>query len=249
MEASGPNVTGILTLIAVPEIIAETAYSWEMRVEWLGERAVILRDLPCEPWRLAKALNSDSRFLLKLGFEEAVASYETLGLYFSKASVNLAGVEEAVGQILGDLDSGLDHGKTVEIPVCYELGPDLQAASLALGVEAEALIQAHAQGQYLCYAVGFSPGFAYLGYLPETICGLPRLISPRVRVEPGSVGITGRQTAVYPSATPGGWNLIGRCPLELVNVADGYFPIEAGNVVRFTRIDATEFAKLEGERL
>ena len=75
------------------------------------------------------------------------------------------------------------------------------------------------------------------------------LPSPRLRVEPGSVGLTGRQTGVYPLARPGGWNLIGRTPLELVSVADGYFPLAVGDRVRFRRIDVREYEYLTGDRL
>jgi inhibitor of KinA len=79
--------------------------------------------------------------------------------------------------------------------------------------------------------------------------GVPRLDTPRVRVEAGSVGLTGRQTGVYTEARPGGWNLIGRTPLALVDVAGGYFPLRTADRVRFRRIDAAEYRRLEGERL
>ena len=78
---------------------------------------------------------------------------------------------------------------------------------------------------------------------------MPRLASPRLRVEAGSVGLTGRQTGIYTEARPGGWNLVGRTPLTLVDVAAGYFPLRTGDRVRFDRIDAAEFRRLKGERL
>ena len=103
--------------------------------------------------------------------------------------------------------------------------------------------------EYTVYAIGFCPGFPYLGYLPAPLCGVPRLASPRLRVEPGSVGLTGRQTGIYTEARPGGWNLIGRTPLVLVDVADGYFPLRTGDRVRFEPIDRADFVRLEGRRL
>jgi len=75
------------------------------------------------------------------------------------------------------------------------------------------------------------------------------LASPRLRVEPGSVGLTGRQTGIYPEARPGGWNILGRTPLELVNLKDNYFPLRAGDRVQFERIDETEFRRLARQRL
>jgi inhibitor of KinA len=75
------------------------------------------------------------------------------------------------------------------------------------------------------------------------------LESPRLRVEPGSVGLTGRQTGIYTEARPGGWNLIGRTPLQLVDVADGYFPLRTGDRVRFVAIDTSKYQELAGQRL
>jgi len=93
------------------------------------------------------------------------------------------------------------------------------------------VIRLHSAIEFTVYAVGFVPGFPYLGYLPTELCGVGRLPSPRLRVDPGSVGITGRQTAIYPQASPGGWNLIGRTPLVIVDVATGFFPLNVGDRV------------------
>lgn len=215
-----------------------------MRVERLSERAVILRDLLLEPFELAKSLNAHPLPDLK----EAVASYETVGLYFSEPILETDALVDRLGAALAAASSATQP-RQLTIPVCYELGEDLQAASSSLRMTPEELIGIHLDTEYRCYAVGFSPGFAYLGYLDDRIASLPRLPSPRRRVDAGSVGITGRQTAVYPAATPGGWNLIGRCPLELVNVEENYFPIEAGDLIRFSRIDEAEFSRRRGERL
>ena len=117
------------------------------------------------------------------------------------------------------------------------------------GLTADDVIRLHTASEFTVYAVGFVAGFPYLGYLPAELCGVPRLESPRPRVEPGSVGLTGRQTGVYPVPRPGGWNLIGRTPLTIVDVADGFFPLRVGDRVRFDRIDEAEYRRLEGERL
>jgi inhibitor of KinA len=214
-----------------------------MRIERLGERAVIVRDLPCAPYLLAKQLNEN----LSTSMIEAVASYETVGLYFSEPPGSLADLDEWV-RLQCSPEIGTHPVRKHRLPVCYELGEDLETSAERLGLSVEDLIGLHMKSAYRCYAVGFSPGFAYLGYLDERL-DLPRLSSPRKRVEPGSVGMTGRQTAVYPSATPGGWNLIGRCPLQLVEVSEEYFPIEAGDEVEFYRIDDIEFERLKGGRL
>ena len=140
-------------------------------------------------------------------------------------------------------------GNRFEIPCCYEFGPDLARVAEQTGLSVNDVVRMHSGAEYTVYAVGFCPGFPYLGYLPEALCGVPRLPTPRLRVEPGMVGITGRQTGIYPLERPGGWHLIGRTPLELVTVADSYFPLRPGDQVRFTPINAAEFARLQGKRL
>lgn len=141
------------------------------------------------------------------------------------------------------------HGRLHLIPCCYERQLDLQRVANATGLSVEEVIRLHESAEYTVYAIGFCPGFPYLGYLAEPLCGVPRLETPRVRVEPGSVGLTGRQTGIYPLPTPGGWNLIGQTPLQLVDVEEGYFPIRTGDRVRFTRINTAEFDRLRGTRL
>jgi inhibitor of KinA len=117
------------------------------------------------------------------------------------------------------------------------------------GLTSDEVVARHTGTEYTVYAVGFVPGFPYLGYLPEQLCGVGRLASPRLRVEPGSVGLAGKQTGIYPLPRPGGWNLIGRTPLVIVDVADGFFPLRVGDRVRFERIDSSEYRRLEGKRL
>ena len=78
---------------------------------------------------------------------------------------------------------------------------------------------------------------------------VPRLASPRLKVEAGSVGLTGKQTGIYTEARPGGWNILGRTPLELVNVADNYFPLRTADQVQFERINKREYESLMGRRL
>jgi inhibitor of KinA len=126
---------------------------------------------------------------------------------------------------------------------------DLARVCEATGLSAGDVIRLHTTAPYTVYAIGFAPGFPYMGYLPKELCGVSRLPSPRLRVEPGSVGLTGRQTGIYPLVRPGGWNLIGRTPLVIVDVADGFFPLCVGDAVRFERIDERRYRELEGERV
>lgn len=122
--------------------------------------------------------------------------------------------------------------RTIEIPTIYD-GPDLAAAAEALGLTVERFVALHAGESYTCAAVGFCPGFGYLETLPVEIGGLPRLPSPRPRVPAGSVAIAGNRTAVYPLDRPGGWRLIGRTELPMVDVGAGLFRLRVGDRVRF----------------
>ena len=112
--------------------------------------------------------------------------------------------------------SALPEPRHREIPVCYggEFGPDLADVCDTHSLSVEQAIDLHVSATYIVYFLGFVPGFAYLGGLPEALV-TPRLPVPRRRVPPGSVGIAGHQSGVYPFATPGGWRLIGRTPLAM----------------------------------
>ena len=107
------------------------------------------------------------------------------------------------------------------------------------------VIELHASVTYIVYFLGFVPGFAYLGELPEALA-TPRLDSPRRSTPPGSVGIAGNQTGVYPFATPGGWRLIGRTPISMFRAdREAMSFLSMGDRVRFTPISAAQFAAKE----
>jgi inhibitor of KinA len=181
---------------------------------------------------------------------EVVQAYRSVAVYFDLEQTTLADVRRILDDLtragLPDVSTQTHHH---EIPCCYELQLDLSRISAATGLKEEEVIELHASTEFTVYAIGFCPGFPYLGYLPAPLCGGPRLHAPRLRVEAGSVGLTGRQTGIYTEVRPGGWNIIGRTPLELVCVADGYFPLRTGDRVRFVRIDEAAFHRLLGQRL
>lgn len=138
----------------------------------------------------------------------------------------------------------LPEPSTVEIPVCYggEFGPDLDELAATHSLSALRAIELHTSRTYRAYFLGFAPGFAYLGDLAPEIA-TPRLATPRKKVAAGSVGIAGTQTAVYPFATPGGWRLIGRTPLEMFRKdREPMGLISMGDEVRFRAITREEFA-------
>jgi KipI family sensor histidine kinase inhibitor len=144
--------------------------------------------------------------------------------------------------------SALTSGRNVVLPVYYapESGADLQALATRAGLSTRQVIDLHAGAQYRVYAIGFAPGFAYLGQVDERIAA-PRLPTPRARVPRGSVAIADRQTAVYPAESPGGWNLIGLCPVPMFERgAQPCMPVSVGDAVRFEPITRERFLELGG---
>jgi inhibitor of KinA len=179
--------------------------------------------------------------------QDVVPAYASVGVFFDPDRTNTATVSAWVQKQSPSSERTTGHRHT--IPVCYERELDLARVAEFCDLTPDDVITLHLSTEYTVYAIGFVPGFPYLGYLPEKLVGVPRLDSPRIRVEPGSVGLTGKQTGIYPLPRPGGWNLIGRTPLTLVDVADGYFPLRVGDRVKFERIDTGEFDRLDGERI
>ncbi|SEB72954.1 5-oxoprolinase subunit PxpB [Paenibacillus sp. GP183] len=153
-------------------------------------------------------------------------------------------VKEIVSRMVSFLDSTTPESpKVVEIPVCYggEFGPDLQDVATHTGLSSEQVIKIHSSQDYLVYMIGFAPGFPYLGGMSERLA-VPRRSTPRQSIHPGSVGIGGKQTGVYPISTPGGWQLIGETPLKLFR-PDQPEPslLKAGDIVRFLPIQPDQF--------
>ena len=137
----------------------------------------------------------------------------------------------------------VERARLVEVPVCYggEFGPDLEEVAAKRNLSAVKMIQLHCSRTYHAYFLGFAPGFAYLGNLAKELV-VPRLETPRKAVPAGSVGIAGHQTAIYPFATPGGWRLIGRTPLQIFQKdREPMNWIAIGDQVRFRPISREEF--------
>jgi KipI family sensor histidine kinase inhibitor len=232
-----------------------------MKLSPLGDQAVLayLADEPA-----AVAFASAVRAANPAWLFDVVPAYASVGVFFDADRICTADVmawleslasgghklpEATQEETRRVASGGLRPPLAFRVPVCYEMQLDMPRVCEATGLSADDVITLHTATTYTVYAIGFVPGFPYLGYLPKELCGVGRLASPRVRVEPGSVGLTGRQTGIYPLARPGGWNLIGRTPLTIVDVAVGFFPLRVGDAVRFERIDERRYRELEDERL
>ncbi|HLJ94704.1 MAG TPA: allophanate hydrolase subunit 1 [Gemmataceae bacterium] len=214
----------------------------------LGDVAVLsYRADEAAAWRFAAAIRQENAPWLV----DVVQAYTSVAIFFDLDKVHYADVVRWLRRLASEPTQSEVLPKVAfhQIPCCYEFQLDLGRIAEHTGLPAGEIIRLHSETEYTIYAIGFCPGFPYLGYLPPALSGVPRLAEPRVRVEAGSVGLTGRQTGIYTEVRPGGWNLLGRTPLQLVDVADGYFPLHTGDRVRFERIDEARFRQLLGERL
>lgn len=136
--------------------------------------------------------------------------------------------------------------KVIEIPVCYdeEFGLDLNEMAQYHQRSEEEIIHIHTSNLYHVFMMGFSPGFPYMGILPDSIA-TPRKNQPRLKVPANSVGIAGNQTGIYPSESPGGWNIIGRTPLKLFDKEKTQpFLLNTGDQIKFIAISKEQFEQL-----
>lgn len=207
--------------------------------------------------QVTPAANEKMRKLLRLlelepvdGVRNLHPAYCSLLVKFDALKLRHEEVEAVLRKYLARLEEvKLPETRLVEIPVCYggEFGPDLAEVSALRGISAAQVIELHSSVEYLVYFLGFVPGFAYLGELPEALV-TPRLAAPRRKVPAGSVGIAANHTGVYPFATPGGWRLLGRTPMKIFRADRKELSLlTIGDRVRFTPIDAEQFADMEQE--
>ncbi len=174
------------------------------------------------------------------GIVNCIPAYRTLTVKYDPMRITYGQVCLFLRSILDAADQP-QTGRLVRIPVLYggEYGPDLAAVAAHAGLSVQETVRRHAEPEYHVYMIGFQPGFPYLGGLDETLA-CPRKATPRLRVEGGSVGIAGLQTGVYPEASPGGWNIIGRTPVRLFD-PETLSLLSAGDRVRFVPIGAEEY--------
>lgn len=183
------------------------------------------------------------------GVRELVPSYSAVCVHYDPAVLSYDTLVDQLKMLeIKALQSNMASQEIVEIPVCYggEYGPDLDFVAEHNGLSAQEVIAIHSGSTYLVYMLGFLPGFAYMGGMDERIA-TPRLTSPRAKIPAGSVGIAGGQTGIYPLASPGGWQLIGRTPLRMFAMEGetGKFALSAGDRVRFVPITEEQYREME----
>lgn len=187
------------------------------------------------------------------GVVETVPTFRSLTVIYDPLLCTRAELEPLIRAALrGSVATRARRGRRWQLPVCYgdqiaACGPDLEQLAEACGLSPAEVVRLHASGVYDVYLLGFLPGFAFMGDLPQVLTR-PRRSEPRLRVPAGSVATAGTLTAIYPWESPGGWHLIGACPVPLFSAA---WPQAAlllpGDRVGLRPVDAAEYQALREE--
>ena len=182
---------------------------------------------------------------------EIVPSYTSIMVSYDFSKISYLEMRKMINEILDHAEEFSHDIKTrsVSVPVYYgsEVGLDLENLAKMKNLTVEEIISLHVNKEYSVYAIGFSPGFPYMGEVDEVLA-TPRLANPRAKVPKGSVGIADKQTAIYPQLSPGGWQILGRTPIDMFDTSyDGFSYLKVGDKVKFRRINKEEFLVLGGE--
>lgn len=186
------------------------------------------------------------------GIDEYIPSFRSVLIHYNPCIISFEQMEEYIEKALKTPFHEASHKKRiVQIPVCYEgeYAPDIEFVAEHAGISVDEVIKIHTSKPYLIYMLGFQPGFPYLGGLDERI-HTPRLASPRIKLEAGSVGIGGSQTGLYPMESPGGWQIIGRTPVRCYNPDKEHpIPYQAGEYIQFVPVSKEEYSRIVEEDL
>lgn len=244
-----------MNTVITPQISAHMLS--HLRLKVAGEQAFILYFAEQTSAQVAAQIQAATQALVELvghSLIDLVPSYASLLIIFDDNQLEFYQARQLVldrirQAALQTEEAESQAGNQIILPVYYdaESGPDLDDLARAKALTTDEIIRLHHEQEYRVYAIGFAPGFAYLGELDERLAA-PRLSTPRKAVPKGAVAIADRQTAVYPSVSPGGWNLIGRCPVPMFDVAKTpSMPMTTGDRIKFEPISKAEFIAMGGE--
>lgn len=180
------------------------------------------------------------------GVTETVPTFRSLLVHYDPLRLDYAGLAARVGAMVDGLADFVPRRRHVAIPACYDgdLAPDLDDVAARTGLLPAEVVRLHSATAYQVFMLGFVPGFAYMGVLPEVL-RLPRLSTPRLAVPARSLAIAADMTAVYPLVSPGGWRLIGAVPIDLFDIAAAEPALlRPGDEVRFRPVDRATFDAL-----
>lgn len=235
-----------------------------LQYNYLGDHAIVLS--------VVASISADSLLLIKKitsacyelkeqqnWIRDIIPAYQTITIVFdipkyyqSEKMEPIQFVKNTLPTLFEKINTNWQVNETpkiIKVPVCYDarFGIDLSSLAASTKKTIEAIIELHCSETYTVYCIGFMPGFAYMGNVPEAIQS-PRHPSPRPKVDRGSVGIAGPQTGIYPMDSPGGWQIIGRTPLSIFDPAPSQLAFfKVGDQVQFYPIGINEFESLKKE--
>tara|TARA_Y100001972_G_scaffold35280_1_gene43660 strand:+ start:4001 stop:4693 length:693 start_codon:yes stop_codon:yes gene_type:complete len=220
-----------------------------MEVKRFGDQACIIGFEEIVSTRVHHRVMSFYRYFVSYkmdGITDLIPSYNALTIVFDPMITHFEKLKKEIEKV-SYVEA--DHvGRTFSMPVCYENAIDQDAFCDATGLSWHEIVDIHTSNSYHVYMVGFLPGFLYMGEVDKAI-QLPRKKIPRKKVEAGSVGIAGAQTGVYPIASPGGWNILGRTPVSIFQpAAKNPFPIEVGDKIIFYPISKNDFQTISADK-
>lgn len=223
-----------------------------MNIKSVSENSVIIYFSENIDINISQKIRSVFNKINKIdGIVDLICSYTSLLVIYDIFVFDDDSIKDRLVKLLSGIDEEKEpiEYKTLEIPTYYglEVGIDLIQLSKDLNLSVEKIIEIHSSKLYDVFAIGFLPGFAYLGELDEKIF-TKRKETPRANVSKGSVAIANTQTAIYPKNSPGGWNIIGKTPLSIFDKKlDNFSLITYSNRIKFNPISKEEFLSLGGK--
>jgi len=182
---------------------------------------------------------------------DIVPAYASILIQFRLRKIKGDDLQRKIEEVIAGVEVRVESeesSKLVEIPVYYgpEVALDIEQVASFASVTVDEVISLHSSASYNVYATGFAPGFSYLGIVDERIA-IPRKQTPRVKISRGSLGIAGQQTAIYPSDSPGGWQIIGRTPIGMIDYQSQQFArLQTGDKVVFVPISRSSYVEMGG---
>ncbi|EAR12730.1 Allophanate hydrolase subunit 1 [Polaribacter irgensii 23-P] len=212
-------------------------------IAWDAEISISISNDILEFQQKIKALKDDN-------IVDVIMGYSSLTVVFKKRKMEYLNAVKSLKKTYFSECNALKKMPFIwEIPVCYDLefGIDLQEMAKKVNLEVSEIIKLHSQERYRVYFIGFLPGFLYLGGLQKQLFN-ERKANPRLHVPKGAVAIGGEQTGVYPTESAGGWNIIGKTPINFFNInKDNPCFAKAGDFIKFVAIDKHQFLQIEKE--
>jgi inhibitor of KinA len=225
----------------------------EYRVLTAGDAAIVVefgdnidRGLNAIVLALARRLDESAI----AGLHETIPTFRSLTIFYEPAVLSKAALEARIAAIVHELETTQGRGRLWRLPVCYDtdMAPDLDSVAARTGLTAAQVVERHSGVVYHVYMLGFLPGLAYTGDVPQELV-LPRLVSPRHRIPAGMLGIAMAMSLIMPRETPSGLNLIGRSPIAMwrhsKSSAGGEDSLLApGDKVIYQPVSAREYERL-----